>query len=190
VDLYGFGKTPHPNYPLYIEDYARGVEEVIAETGGGEVVLVGHSFGGRIAMRLAAKCPSVVGLVLIDSAGVIPRRGLGYYLRVGGYKLAKKLHLKTKMQGSPDYAALSGAIKGTFVNVVNESSLPDAKKIVAPTLLLWGSEDRDTPLYMCRKLQRTIRDCEEVVFKGAGHFSYLDRPDRSYLLIKAFAESV
>ena len=190
IDLYGFGKTPHPDHPLCIEDYARGVEDVIKTTGGGKVILVGHSFGGRIAMRLAATNAEVVGLVLIDSAGVIPRRGLRYYWRVARYKLAKKLDLKNKPLGSSDFAALSGAIKGTFINVVNESSIPDAKRIAVPTLLLWGSEDRDTPLYMCRKLQKSIADCEEVIFEGAGHFSYLDRPDRSYLLIKAFAEGV
>ena len=190
IDLYGFGKTPHPDYPLRIEDYAQGVWNLIEETGGGEVILVGHSFGGRIAMRLAAEKQSVIGVVLIDSAGVVPRRGLLYYSRVVCYKLAKKVGLSKLPQGSRDFAALSGAIRGTFINVVNENSLPDAKKIVAPTLLIWGSEDKDTPLYMCRKLHKNIADCEEVVFEGAGHFSYLECPDRSYLLVKAFAEGV
>ena len=190
IDLYGFGKTPHPDHPLRIEDYARGVQTVIEQTGGGDVILVGHSFGGRVAMRLAVESAGVVGLILIDSAGVIPRRGPRYYLKVARYKLAKRYGFKNLPKGSADYAALSGAMRGTFVNVVNESSLTDAKKLTVPTLLIWGSEDKDTPLYMCRKLQKAIRGSAVVVFKGAGHFSYLDKPNRAYLLIKAFAEEI
>ena len=141
-------------------------------------------------MRLAAKDPRVVGLILIDSAGVIPRRGLLYYARVFCYKIAKKLGMKKLPKGSEDYAALTGSMKGTFINVVNESSLPDAKRITVPTLLIWGSEDKDTPLYMCRKLQKSIEGSETILLKGAGHFSYLERQEQVYRVIKAFAEGV
>ena len=190
VDLYGFGKTPHPDHPLTIEDYAVGVEELIEETGGGDVVLIGHSFGGRIAMRVASRRECVKGLVLVDSAGIIPRRGLRYYLSVGVYKLKKKLGARSLPQGSEDYRALVGPMRKTFVNVVNESSEKDAKKIVAPTLLIWGEKDRDTPLYMCRKLHRLILSSEVVVLGGAGHFAYLERAAEVARIVRAFAEGL
>ena len=190
IDLYGFGKTPHPDHPLSIEDYARGVQKVVEETGGGEVILIGHSFGGRIAMRLAARGLGVRSVVLIDSAGVIPRRGLRYYVKITRYKIAKSLRGKPLPKGSADYEALSGAMKGTFVNIVNEDSLPDARRIKVPTLLIWGSADKETPLYMCKKLQKAIPDSAAIVYEGAGHFCYLERRDAVYRLIKAFAEGV
>ena len=190
IDLYGFGQTPHPDYPLCIDDYSRGVAQVLDETGGGEAVLVGHSFGGRVSMRLAANEGRVRGLVLIDSAGVIPRRGPSYFLKIARYKLAKKIGKTVLPKGSADYNALSDVMRGTFVNVVNENSLRDAKRIKAPTILIWGSEDKDTPLYMCEKLNRAIRGSEKIVYEGAGHFSYLDRPDLTMRIIKTFAEGI
>ena len=190
IDLYGFGKTPHPPHPLTIVDYADGVRDLLSDIQADDAVLVGHSFGGRVAMRLAARDPRVTGLVLIDSAGILPHRGLRYHCKVAAYKIAKKLRLKRLPQGSEDYRRLSGVMKVTFVNVVNESSEKDALAIAVPTILLWGNKDKDTPLYMCRRLNALISGSEMIVLNGCGHFSYLDRPDFSYRVIRAFRERV
>ena len=141
-------------------------------------------------MRLAANDPIVSGVVLLDSAGVIPRRGLRYYGKVALYKIGKKLKLTSLPKGSADYAALSGVMKKTFVNVVNESSEPDAMKIRVPTLLIWGSEDEDTPLYMCRRLKKRISDSECIVIEGAGHFAYLEHPEYVRRVLTAFREGI
>ena len=190
IDLYGFGKTSHPPHPLTIGDYADGVRRLLSEIGVEDAVLVGHSFGGRIAMRLAVRDPRVVGLVLIDSAGILPHRGLKYYCKVASYKIAKRLRLKKLPQGSEDYRRLSGVMKKTFVNVVNESSENDALAIAVPTILLWGRKDKDTPLYMCRKLNALISDSKMIVLDGCGHFSYLERPDFACRVIGAFRKRI
>ncbi len=189
IDLYGFGSSPHPDYPLTIEDYAEGVRQLIRERGVESAVIVGHSFGGRVAMRLA-KDEFVSGLVLLDSAGIIPRRGPRYYFKVFSYKIGKKLHWKWLPKGSVDYEKLSGAMKKTFVNVVNESSEKDAKAITVPTLLIWGSEDRATPLYMCKKLNKLIQGSKKIVLEKAGHFAYLEHSGYVFLVLKAFREGV
>ena len=188
--MYGFGETPHPDHPLTLDDYATGVRDLLDASGIEETILVAHSFGGRVALRLAAKDPRVKGLVLIDSAGMPPRRSLGYYIRVFSYKLAKRFGIEKKGAGSADYAALSGAMRRTFVNIVNTSSVADAKSITVPTLLLWGEKDADTPLYMCRRLRRLIRGSEAVVLRGAGHFSYLERAGEAYRIVRAFCRSI
>ena len=190
LDMYGFGATPHPEYPITLADYARGVKTRLSELGVEDAVLIGHSFGGRVAMRLAAEESFVRALVLIDSAGIPPRRGLKYALRVLSYKIGKAFGHPPKRAGSADYAALRGAMRKTFVNVVNTSSVPDAKKVLVPTLLFWGSEDKDTPFYMCKRLRRLIQNSEIVLAKGAGHFSYLERPEYAYRVIRAFCEAV
>ena len=154
------------------------------------MILIGHSFGGRIAMRLATISPDVAGLILLDSAGVKPHRGVRYYAKVISYKIGKKLGLSRLPKGSTDYAALGGSMRKTFVNIVNECSEKDAKKISVPTLLVWGSEDADTPLYMCRRLHRLIRDSEEIVIEGAGHFAYLEYAPYVCRIIRAFGERI
>lgn len=190
MDLYGFGKTPHPDHPLTLADYARGVKDLLSDLGVEDAILIGHSFGGRVAMRLAAEESFVRALVLVDSAGIPPRRGVKYALRVLFYKIGKAFGHPSKRAGSADYVALRGAMRKTFVNVVNTSSVPDAKKILAPTLLFWGSEDKETPFYMCKRLRRLIRNSEIVEARGAGHFSYLERPEYAYRVIRAFCEAV
>lgn len=190
IDLYGFGDTPHPDHPLTLSDYAAGVEALLAEKGIEEAILIGHSFGGRVAMRLAASSSRVHALVLIDSAGVPPRHTIRYYSKVIAYKIARKLGRTPKNAGSADYRALSGAMRLTFVNVVNDDNLSDARRISLPTLLLWGEKDRDTPLYMCRKLHSLLRNSETVVIEEAGHFSYLECPEYAYRVVRAFCREV
>ena len=190
IDLYGFGDTPHPDQPLTLDDYAEGVKNVLVECGVEEAVFIAHSFGGRVAMRLAATEEAVRGLVLIDSAGMPPRRSLRYYYKVFKYKVLKKFGRAPKRAGSADYAALSGAMKGTFVNIVNESNVRDAKTITVPVLLFWGEKDRDTPMYMCRRLGRLLVNSECVTIPQAGHFSYLEHPEFAYRVIRAFCEAV
>ena len=94
VDFYGFGKTPHPDYPLTVKDYAEGVIETMDAAGIAKADIVGHSFGGRVAIYLAAYYPERVNkLVLVDSAGVKPRRGIKYYFRITLHKILKKFGL-------------------------------------------------------------------------------------------------
>ena len=81
VDFYGFGKTPHPDYPLTVSDYAKGVIDVMKKEGIKSAVIVGHSFGGRVAIEIAAKHPELVEkLVLVDSG--IKQEEVKYYLKL------------------------------------------------------------------------------------------------------------
>ena len=85
VDFMGFGESKEPKEPKSIYSYASDVENLIKDLGLKDVSVVGHSFGGRVGVVLASKC-KIKKLVLVDSAGIKPRRGLLYYLRVKKYK--------------------------------------------------------------------------------------------------------
>ncbi|NCA67018.1 MAG: alpha/beta hydrolase [Clostridia bacterium] len=190
VDLYGFGKTPPPNHPVDLDFYIRGVLALIKHYKMDDIIVIGHSFGGRIAIKLAATCNRVAGLVLADSAGIRPHRGLKYYLKIYAYKLRRLLKLKTADCGSSDYRKLSGAMKKTFINIVNEDLSGIAKNILVPTLLIWGSNDIETPIYMCKKLNKYIAKSKLIVFEGAGHFAYLEQSGRFIDLVREFANGV
>lgn len=185
VDFYGFGKSPHPDEPLRLDDFAAGIKEIVARFGMGGVTLIGHSFGGRVAIRLARKYPHLAdGLVLIDSAGMKPRRNLKYYRRVLAYKIGKLLG--KSRGGSPDYLALDGARKKTFVNIISEYLDYELRYVSVPALILWGEDDGETPLYMGKRLKKRLKISEFRSFSGAGHFSYLDRPSETLAAIKNF----
>lgn len=150
-----------------------------------KAVIVGHSFGGRVAIELAAKHGEVVSqLVLVDSAGVRPRRGPRYYLKVFSAKIMKKFGREAK--GSKDYRALSGPMKKTFVNVVNYDQTPLLKHVSASTAIFWGKKDDVTKPYMARTLKRKIKRSALFWLEDAGHFSFVEQSSKFLPVFKAF----
>ncbi len=161
-------------------------------------VVVGHSNGGRIAIRMAATEPARVSrLVLVDSAGIRPKRTLRWYRRVGMAKIGKYAarflgapgeRLRALLVGraaSADYLA-AGPLRPTLVKLVNADLRSFMPAIKAPTLLVWGSEDSDTPLSAAHEMERLIPDAGLVVVEGAGHYSYLDQPARFARIVSHF----
>lgn len=181
LDFYGFGKSDIPQRPLAVSDYTDSVIELLEYLGVQNTHIIAHSFGGRVAIKLAAQRPELVGkIILVDSAGLRPKRGIKYYFRVIKYKAAKFLSrffkgIDLSRYGSDDYRALPEVMRGTFVRVVNEDLTRYLGAIKAPTLIVWGENDQDTPLYMAKKLHKHIKNSGLVVLKGAGHYSYLDK---------------
>ena len=174
-DLTGFGDTPHPEYPLTVDDYMDAVLQKLNEKNIDRFCIIAHSFGARIAIKIAAKYPERVSrLIMTGAAGIKPKRGLKYYFKVYLYKLKKRLGIKSNA-GSEDYKALSGAMKGTFVNVVNEDLTALLPGIKADTLLVFGENDTATPLYMARKMEKLIPSAALIVYKDAGHYAYIER---------------
>jgi pimeloyl-ACP methyl ester carboxylesterase len=154
------------------------------------VYLFGHSFGGRLALILGAEHGKrIKKMALSDAAGIRPKEAFWPSVRLKSYKAIRdamvKIGLKNlaerlrgaynKRYGSADYNAVSGVMRQTMVNVVNEDLLDYAARVQASTLLFWGSKDEDTPLWMGQRLEKTIPDAGLIVHEGAGHYAYLER---------------
>ncbi len=151
--------------------------------------ILGHSFGGRIAIILSAVKRSLVHTcLLVDSAGIKPHHSIDYHMKICKYKIKKALGKSTLNMGSPDYLALSPDMKKTFVSIVNTHLEEYAKKMAVKTLIVWGEKDNETPIYMAKKLNKYIRGSRLKVIKEAGHFCFLDRPLEFYKIVKNFWE--
>ena len=148
---------------------------------------IGHSFGGRILIIVAAVKRSLVhSCILVDSAGMKPRRSLKYKFNLALYKFKRKLGLKSLRQGSPDYAKLSPEMKETFKSIVGTYLEPYAQKIANKTLIVWGRLDNETPLYMAKRLNKLIKNSKLVVLENGGHFSFIDCPLEFYNIVNEF----
>lgn len=165
-------------------DYVDGVKEIIDNYRMDNVTIIGHSFGGKVALALAIKYPYIINkLILLAPSGIKPRRGLKYKFKIFYNKI-----FKSDKFASSDYNALSPTMKKTFVDIVNTHLDKDLSKIPTKTLLIWGNKDKETPIYMAYKLRRKIVNSRLVIHKG-GHFSYLENyPQTLREIIKFIGE--
>ena len=203
VDLPGFGWSQAPPRAWGVADYADHVRQLLDELRIPKATLLGHSFGGRIAIQLASRQPERVGrLLLVASAGVRPRRGPRYYARVGTAKALRRLlalpglgglggRLLSRWQakvGSRDYLA-AGQLRPTLVKVVNEDLTPALALIQAPTLLLWGDQDHEVRRPAVDVMAARIPGARLRVFAGAGHFPFQDAPEAFCQAVREFLQA-
>ena len=198
LDLPGFGESEPPPQAWDVDSYARFLIHFLDEMAVERVHLVGHSHGGRVAIALAADDPERVGrLLLVDSAGIPPKRGWRYRRRVAVAKLGRLIgklgapgqRLQERMRArvaSRDYLEASEAMRGTFRLVIAADLRERMPRIGAPTLLVWGESDDDTPLWMGQEMERLIPDAGLVVLEGAGHYSYADSPGQFAAVARRF----
>ena len=199
IDLPGHGKSDEPHEVWGVEEYTRLVEKFIDATGLGNPIPLGHSFGGRISILLSSRRP-IKTVLLVDAAGVKPRRPLKYYFKVYSFKAAKKvlpLILGRKQgekiintwrgkAGSADYNAASPMMKAILSKCVNEDLTHVMPDIKASTLLIWGKNDTATPMRDAKIMERLIPDAGLVAFDGCGHYSFLDNPAGFAAVVKSF----
>ncbi len=179
---YAFPKIVPDGWGTY--DYAAHVAAFIDDRKLVEPIIIGHSFGGRVGIILAAR--GVAGkLVLVDSAGLKPRYSIKKNFAVYRYHRAVKRGKPLDGFGSTDYNNTSAGGRKVFVRIVNthlDKLLPFVK---CPTLIIWGKSDKDTPPYMAKRLHRGIAG-SKLCFLDGGHYAYVDSHFGFINLLKPF----
>lgn len=204
IDVIGFGKSELPDEPMNTDDYGDWLKKLLEELKIDNPILIGHSHGGRMTINYAGRNLGKINkIVLIDAAGIIPKRSKKYYIRVYTYKFLKNMYKilpKTKMFenmkersmgkfGSSDYKNSPGVLKKTMSNILNEDLKSIMPNIKAPTLLIWGDQDTDTPIEQGRTMEELIPGSGLVEIKGAGHYSYLNAPQIVYAVLDEFLKN-
>lgn len=186
-DLPGFGKSPQLSEDAGVQDYADAMQADI-DALSGKKVIIGHSFGCRMAIRYAAKNPKGVdALILIAGAGIPRDRSFGWKMRSLSLKFLGKLArasdslFGTKYRaayserfGSADYKN-AGALRTTFVKTVNDNVEALCANVGIPVLLIYGDEDTETPVEIGEKFDRALPKSILKVIKGFGHLDILSR---------------
>lgn len=200
LDMPGFGDSEDPPKPYTVLDYAKFCIQYLDHHSLDKVYLFGHSFGGRLGLILGSDyADRIKKMTLSDSAGIKTEVPLHQRLRLSAYKsirdglygigaksLADSLReTYNKRYGSTDFQQVSGVMRQTFINVVNQDLLDYAKRVSVPTILVWGDQDHDTPLWQGKKLEEAIPDAALIVHEGAGHYAYLDFPDKTARIMDA-----
>jgi len=183
-DLPGFKKETELKRPWGLDDYVEWVKRsfFINED---QFFLLGHSFGGRIAIKFAIKYPEKLsGLILVSAAGIKPKRNplVSIFVPIfkklsflPGYRFFRKIFYRFVLKKT-DYVNLKGVMKETFKKVINEDLTPLLSKIKVPTLIIWGEKDKITPLSDAFLMKKEIKNSKLEILKDIGHAPHLKDP--------------
>lgn len=201
-DLPGFGDEPAPKEPWTIDEYVEYVFSKIDILGLKKFYLLGHSFGGQIAVKFAVKLPETLqGLILYGAAALRPKRTLKqlFFLsaaKTGGVifslpllRYGKKFMTKIiyKLSGSSDYMDASPVMKETMRLVIAEDLKYLLPQIKTPTLLIWGKKDRITPTGDAKIMEQNIKNAKLVILHGK-HALHRENPEEFASIINEFVK--
>ena len=200
IDLPGFGRSDLPSKAFTTSDYAEVIKDFIEVNKIKDPILLGHSLGGRVAIKLASKYPKLIDkLILEDSAGIKPNKD---FFKAFIYPFAKAFHyfmpnllnIKNKLRYNfyksleSDYVN-AGKLKDTLTNILAEDLTNDLKDIKAMTLLIWGEKDAtsEASLKHGKRMYRMIHNSKIEIFDGVGHSPHLEKPELFSYYVKDFS---
>jgi pimeloyl-ACP methyl ester carboxylesterase len=180
IDLPGFGGTTPPDEVWGAYDYANFTKQLFKHLNIKSPILLGHSFGGRVGIILAAEDLPLKQLILVDAAG-IEQKTLTVKLQIAIYKIFKKLlpqgvrnNLTTSL-GSDDYKR-AGIMRKVLIKVVNEDLRHLLSKIKASTIVIWGEKDLNQDIKYGKIMSEEIPNAKLRVVWEAGHNPHLEKP--------------
>ena len=205
IDFPGHGESGRPPEPWGVPEYAACLKELLTQLNFIPCAAIAHSFGARVAIQLASDDPTIfTKLVFTGAAGIrepqseAGKKRSAQYKRLKGIcegmkkaKIFGSLPQKAedalrKKYGSADYNALDEEMRKTFVKVINLDLTDRLPKIQQPTLLLWGTKDTATPLWMGKKMEEMIPDAGLVELQDGTHFAYLEQCGRFCTIARHF----
>lgn len=197
LDLPGFGNSEKPPNNWNTTSYVNFVENFIKSLEIDEIILLGHSFGGKIASGYAGKYPKTVKKLILVAAQGLEKKSFQTKIKIAFYKLLKKgveilglgksKHYQNLLSkfGSPDYQN-AGRMRRIMVNVVNDEIESQLGKIKAPTMIVWGDKDEQLSLKTSKEFKKKISNSFIKIVWGASHFPQLEDPKTFHALLFQF----
>lgn len=183
-DFPGFGKSAIPTRPFALSDYADFLDAYIRKNKLHEIVLLGHSFGGRVTLKYCMdKRPNLRGIILTGTPGVtpIPRKKLLLFIlfaKIGKFFFSmwpltiiqEKIRLwYYYVVGAREFYRAQGVMRETFKLIVKEDLSPAMRQISVPCLLVWGALDQITPVWIAKKMHTIIKNSELIIIPDRDH---------------------
>lgn len=187
-DFIGFGGSGRLTSAFSVEEYALWTKAVLSALQVEKPCVVAHSFGCRVAVKMASIFPDFFDkMVLTGAAGVVLNRGILYKIKVGAYRIVKRIApcFAEKRFGSAEYRTLSPIMKESYKKIVNEDLRACAMRVQNPVLLVQGKEDRVTTKKEAEAYQRAFPRVTLNYIEG-GHFAFAERPPLFNLMVEEF----
>lgn len=205
IDFPGFGKSKTPSHSWGVKDFSDFVLKLTEKFGLQNFFLLGHSFGGRIAIKFAVLYPEKIkGLILCNSAGIKQKPGLKEKLifnlaKIGNaiFTLAPLKRFKEKFRNifyfflrHKDYVKAKGVMKETIKKILDEDLLNDLSFIKTKTLIIWGEKDKLVPVKYAHIFKENIKNSELEILLKIGHSPHLEVPEKLGEIILNFLKKM
>lgn len=189
LDLPGFGKSTEPSYPWTLYEYVNIIHELISRLNIKKVIMMGHSFGGKLALLYASKY-EVIKLVLFASP-INHNTKISTKTKI--LKSIKKLpgmnniaNYMKKYIGSTDYKKSTPIMRQILVDHINTDIYDELDKITAPTLIIWGTNDMAVNPDVAYEISDAIKGSGVVMYDGCTHYAYLERLGQTINVLNSF----
>jgi len=187
LDLPGFGAAPPPPEAWTTSQYADWIAPVLDELSP-RAVVVGHSFGGRVATHLAAERPDRVAALVLTGVPLVANPGRQIRRSPLAFRVGRMLHSRrligdSRMEalrqrhGSADYRAATGVMRGVLVKSVNETYEVPLAAYPGPVELVWGQDDGEVPIAVAEAVVGLGPRSILTVCTGAGHLVPIEAPE-------------
>ena len=188
LDFRGFGQSEPLAFAYSVDDYADETLAFLSSIGVQKPHIIAHSFGVRVAVKMASRsAENFDKIVFTGPAGVLPKRGVSYKIKVKAYRLCKRVFpsFAEKHFGSAEYRTLTPVMKESYKKIVNEDLLPFAKRIENAVLIVQGKNDTTTPRASAEAYERALIN-GRLVYTDGGHFAFAEYPVRFNLTAEEF----
>lgn len=187
-DLPGFGESQKLDKPWRVNDYLGWLEAFADELNLQEFTLLGYSFGGALAAKMAIKYPQRVKKLFLVAAAVMRRKTAkkGFFAKIAKtiklfqflpfYNFFRKAVYKFIIRKS-DYIYTEGVMKETYLNVISDDVSYKLSFIRVPTFIIWGEKDQSVPLDDAKEINQKIKNSKLVIIPGADHLMHKRMPE-------------
>ena len=187
-DLPGFGESDKLQYPWRVNDYLKWFEDFLAELKIDNFYLLGYSFGGAVAAKVAIKYPQRVQKLFLVAAAVIRKKTtqkdtlagaakiIKFFQFLPFYALFRKAVYKFIIRKS-DYVYTEGVMKETYLNVISDDVSYKLSFIKVPTVIIWGDQDQSVPIENAHEINRKVKNSKIVIIPGADHLMHKKIPE-------------
>ena len=187
-DFLGFGKSEPLKEPFSVSDYADWTAQLFRFLGLSCPFVIAHSFGCRVAVKMAKSSGQVFDkMLLTGAAGIVLNHGSAYKIKVGAYRAVKRIFpaFADAHFGSEEYRSLSPLMKESYKKIVNEDLREDAKLVQNQVLIAQGTKDRTTTFKEAEIYLKSFPNARVKMLSG-GHFSFAEHPLEFNLLAEEF----
>jgi len=184
IEWPGAGSSAVPPKPLYLSDYAGLLQKIVTKLDLTDPIALGHSFGGKVLLRTALLQPQLFSkLIIVNASGIKPKNSFKKKVFRGiskGAATLEKIPGVSKISGGLKHAYYkflvgeldyykAGPMRETFKNIIAEDLDNELSNISTPTMIIWGKEDKITPIWMGEKMHSLIGDSKLEIVEGKGH---------------------